>query len=46
MLKLLKEGDTAPDFEAPINGGEVVTLKQFKGKYVVLYFYPRDNTPG
>src|SRR6188474_1013564 len=42
----LKEGDVAPDFTAPANGGTTVSLSDFKGKYVVLYFYPKDDTPG
>src|SRR5438552_3653381 len=42
----LKEGDKAPDFTAITNTGEKVSLSDFKGKNVVLYFYPRDNTPG
>lgn len=42
----LKEGDVAPDFTAPTNGGGTVSLKEFRGKNVVLYFYPKDNTPG
>jgi peroxiredoxin Q/BCP len=42
----LKEGDLAPDFTAKTNGGGMVSLSDFKGKHVVLYFYPRDNTPG
>lgn len=42
----LEEGDRAPDFTAPTNGGGQVSLADFKGKHVVLYFYPRDNTPG
>jgi peroxiredoxin Q/BCP len=42
----LKESDKAPDFEAPTNGGGKVSLADFKGKHVVLYFYPRDDTPG
>ena len=41
-----KEGDVAPDFTAPTNGGGKVSLSDFKGKNVILYFYPRDNTPG
>lgn len=46
-LKLkLKEGDKAPDFTAPTNGGGTVSLKDFKGKHLVLYFYPKDDTPG
>ena len=42
----LKEGDVAPDFSAATNGGGKVSLGNFKGKNVVLYFYPRDDTPG
>ena len=42
----LKAGDPAPDFTASTNGGGKVSLSDFKGKHVVLYFYPRDNTPG
>jgi peroxiredoxin Q/BCP len=43
---MIEVGDKAPDFTAPAAGGEIVKLKQFLGKWVVLYFYPRDNTPG
>jgi thioredoxin-dependent peroxiredoxin len=42
----LSEGDPAPGFTAPTNGGGTVSLKDFKGKYLVLYFYPKDDTPG
>lgn len=42
----LKEGDAAPDFSAATNGGGQVSLSDFKGKNVILYFYPRDDTPG
>ncbi len=42
----LNEGDTAPDFTAPTNGGNETSLSQFRGQTVVLYFYPKDNTPG
>jgi thioredoxin-dependent peroxiredoxin len=42
----LKEGDLAPAFTAATNGGGKVSLSDFKGKHVILYFYPRDNTPG
>jgi peroxiredoxin Q/BCP len=42
----LKEGDNAPDFFAPTNGGGHVSLTDFAGKNVILYFYPKDNTPG
>src|SRR5947208_4680743 len=39
-------GQTAPDFTLPSQDGTDVSLKDFRGKYVVLYFYPKDNTPG
>src|SRR5689334_24043655 len=39
-------GDKAPDFTLPTDGGGTVSLKELKGKNVVLYFYPKDNTPG
>lgn len=42
----LKVGDPAPDFSLPDADGNVVTLSGLQGKHVVLYFYPRDNTPG
>ena len=42
----LKEGQIAPDFTAATNGGGTLSLKQLKGKHVILYFYPRDDTPG
>lgn len=42
----LKPGDPAPDFTATTQEGTKVSLADFKGKNVVLYFYPKDNTPG
>lgn len=42
----LKEGDIAPAFTAQTNGGQTVSLADFKGRSVILYFYPRDDTPG
>jgi peroxiredoxin Q/BCP len=42
----LKVGDTAPDFSVNDQSGKPVKLSDFKGKKVVLYFYPKDNTPG
>jgi len=42
----LKEGQAAPDFTAADQDGNTVSLNQFKGKKVVLYFYPKDDTPG
>ena len=40
------EGDLAPDFTLPRDGGGTVTLSELRGKPVVLYFYPRDDTSG
>ena len=46
-LKLaLKEGDPAPEFSAATNGGGNLSLAELRGKSVILYFYPRDDTPG
>jgi peroxiredoxin Q/BCP len=42
----LKEGDVAPEFAAATSGGGKTSLSDFKGKNVILYFYPRDDTPG
>jgi len=42
----LKEGDAAPAFSAPIETGETRSLSDYKGKKLVLYFYPKDDTPG
>ena len=41
-----KVGDMAPNFRLPSTRGKDVTLKEFKGKQVILYFYPKDDTPG
>ena len=43
---MLEAGDKAPDFTAETDGGGTVKLKDYRGKKVVLYFYPKDNTPG
>lgn len=43
---MLKEGDKAPDFTAKDQNGNTVSLKGLKGQRVVLYFYPKDDTPG
>jgi peroxiredoxin Q/BCP len=46
-LKLtLKEGDKAPAFTASTNGGGKISLADYKGQNVILYFYPKDDTPG
>ena len=42
----LKEGDLAPAFTALTNGGRSVSLADYAGRHVVLYFYPKDDTPG
>jgi peroxiredoxin Q/BCP len=42
----LKVGDRAPDFKTSTNGGGTVSLADFKGRHVILYFYPKDDTPG
>ncbi len=42
----LKPGDYAPDFTLDISGGDTLTLSNLKDKNVILYFYPKDNTPG
>jgi peroxiredoxin Q/BCP len=46
MGEALKIGDMAPDFEAVTDTGETIRLSDFRGKRVVLYFYPKDDTPG
>jgi thioredoxin-dependent peroxiredoxin len=43
---MVEEGQEAPDFELTSDEGERVKLSQFRGQPVVLYFYPRDDTPG
>lgn len=45
MSKPLKPGDPAPKFDLPAAGGGRVSLARLKGKRVVLYFYPKDDTP-
>src|SRR5579863_6286911 len=42
----LQEGDPAPAFSANTSGGGQISLADYKGKNVILYFYPRDDTPG
>jgi peroxiredoxin Q/BCP len=43
---MLSPGDAAPDFELPADDGSTVRLADLRGKRVVLYFYPKDDTPG
>jgi peroxiredoxin Q/BCP len=45
-MTTLKEGEKAPVFEGVDQNGQKVSLKDFKGKKVILYFYPKDDTPG
>ena len=43
---MVEEGKPAPDFELTTDAGESVKLSDYRGKPVVLYFYPKDDTPG
>ena len=43
---MLETGTKAPDFSLPDQGGVIHSLSRYRGKKVILYFYPRDNTPG
>jgi peroxiredoxin Q/BCP len=43
---MLKEGDKAPDFRVPSDEGKEISLGDFRGKNVILYFFPKANTPG
>lgn len=43
---MLETGTKAPAFELPDQNGTIHTLEEYRGKKVILYFYPRDNTPG
>jgi thioredoxin-dependent peroxiredoxin len=45
-IELIQEGKPAPDFELETDSGETVKLSDFRGRPVVLYFYPKDDTPG
>ena len=44
-MAIPKEGEKAPDFTAKDQNGNTVSLSDFRGKNVILYFYPKDNTP-
>ena len=44
--KTLKTGDTAPEFTLPDHAGTLTSLDDMRGSWVVLYFYPKDNTSG
>ncbi|MGN6647775.1 MAG: thioredoxin-dependent thiol peroxidase [Cytophaga sp.] len=43
---ILKAGDKAPAFKAPNQNGKIVSLDDYKGHKIILYFYPKNNTPG
>ena len=43
---MLTQGTTAPDFKLADQNGEMHSLSQYKGRYVLIYFYPKDDTPG
>lgn len=43
---MLKVGDRAPDFTLPSQSGDAVSLKDYKGRTLVLYFFPKADTPG
>ena len=43
---MLKVGDKAPDFHAKDDSGAIISLKDYRGRNLVLYFYPKANTPG
>lgn len=46
MITTLTEGDKAPEFEGSDQDGKAIALSDFRGKKVILYFYPKDDTPG
>ena len=43
---MLTAGTQAPDFTAPLDDGSLLTLSALRGRVVVLFFYPKDDTPG
>lgn len=46
LSEILQAGANAPDFTLPSDGDGSATLSEYRGQYVVLYFYPKDDTPG
>jgi thioredoxin-dependent peroxiredoxin len=42
----LEEGDKAPEFSVMADDGRAVSLKEYRGRNLILYFYPKANTPG
>ncbi len=45
-MNTIKIGEAVPEFEALSTGNKTITLTDYRGSYVVIYFYPKDNTPG
>jgi thioredoxin-dependent peroxiredoxin len=45
-MDMLKEGDKAPDFRSTSDEGQTISLSDYNGQNLVLYFYPKANTPG
>ena len=45
-MSKLKKGDRAPQIQAPDQEGKIITLDAYKGNKVIIYFYPKDDTPG
>ncbi len=45
-MKELQIGDFVPDFSLPSDQGEIFDIVSYRGKNIVIYFYPKDNTPG
>ena len=43
---MVQEGDPAPDFALPDEDGNIVKLSDFRGRFTVIYFYPKDDTSG
>ena len=43
---MLRTGDVAPDFTAPTDDGSMFTLSEHRARVIVLFFYPKDDTPG
>ena len=45
-MTMPKQGDAAPEFQVADDTGKQVSLRDYRGQWVVLYFYPKDDTPG
>jgi len=45
-MNQINQGNAIPDFEAVSTGSKTIKLTDYRGRYVVIYFYPKDNTPG